>query len=202
MRHRILRRWRRRLILVVLAQAALLCGVKVLIHQARYELLVVNQLFSATVASTVFLLGFFLTGVLANFKEAERIPGCFAAALETLSLESGVIRVFQPSVQVEQAQESVAGLGRLVVVWLCGNCATQEVSAAYRSAHASVAQVAVQYSGDVSSLRGPLMLIMSVTLEMIQRVNVIREICFVLARLFLFNPVVWRFTARACQPLV
>ena len=52
---------------MLLAQAALLCGVKVLIHQAGYELLMVNQLFSATVASAVFLLGFLLSGVLADF---------------------------------------------------------------------------------------------------------------------------------------
>ena len=177
--HRTLRRRRWKTIFVVLAQVALLCGVKVLIHQAGYELLMVNQLFSATVASVVFLLGFLLSGVLADFKEAEKIPGRFAAALETLSLEIGVVRVIQPSAQVEQAQQSVADLGRLVVAWLCGNCATEEVLGAYHSTHASVAQVAVQYTGDVSSLRGRLMENMSVTLEMIHRVNVIRETSFV-----------------------
>lgn len=172
-----LRRWRS--ISLVLAQVALLCGVKVLMHLAGYELLVVNQLFSAAVASTVFLLGFLLSGVLTDFKEAEKIPGRFAAELETLSLEIGAIPVFQPSAQVEQAQESVTVLGKLLVVWLCGNCETEKVLAAYRSTHADVVQAAVQYSGDVSTLRGRLMQSMSVILEMIYRVKVIRDTGFV-----------------------
>lgn len=171
-----LRRWRS--ISLVLAQVALLCGVKVLMHLAGYELLVVNQLFSAAVASTVFLLGFLLSGVLTDFKEAEKIPGRFAAELETLSLEIGAIPVFQPSAQVEQAQESVTVFGKLLVVWLCGNCETEKVLAAYRSTHADVVQAAVQYSGDVSTLRGRLMQSMSVILEMIYRVKVIRDTGF------------------------
>ena len=179
LRQRILRRRRWRAVGVVLAQVALLCGAKVLLHRAGFELIVVNQLFSAIVASTVFLLGFLLSGVLADFKEAEKIPARFAASLEALSLEIGAIRAFQPAAQVEPAREAVAGLGRLLVVWLCGRCETEEVLLGYRATHAAVVQAAVQYRGDVSSLRGRLMQSMALILEMIHRVHVIRETSFV-----------------------
>lgn len=179
LRQSILRRRRWRAVGVVLAQVALLCGAKVLLHRAGFELIVVNQLFSAIVASTVFLLGFLLSGVLADFKEAEKIPARFAASLEALSLEIGAIRAFQPAAQVEPAREAVAGLGRLLVVWLCGRCETEEVLLGYRATHAAVVQAAVQYRGDVSSLRGRLMQSMALILEMIHRVHVIRETSFV-----------------------
>lgn len=179
LRQSILRRRRWRAVGVVLAQVALLCGAKVLLHRAGFELIVVNQLFSAIVASTVFLLGFLLSGVLADFKEAEKIPARFAASLEALSLEIRAIRAFQPAAQVEPAREAVAGLGRLLVVWLCGRCETEEVLLGYRATHAAVVQAAVQYRGDVSSLRGRLMQSMALILEMIHRVHVIRETSFV-----------------------
>ena len=43
-------------------------------HVLGLERISVNQLFSAMVASTVFLLGFLLNGVLTDFKESEKIP--------------------------------------------------------------------------------------------------------------------------------
>jgi hypothetical protein len=164
---------------VVLAQVALLCGVKVLLHRAGFELIVVDQLFSAIVASTVFMLGFLLSGVLTDFKEAEKIPARFATLLETLSLEIGAIRVFEPAAQVEPAREAVASLGRLLVVWLCGRCETEELLLVHRATHAAVVQAAVQYRGDVGTLRGRLMQSMALILEMIHRVQVIRETSFV-----------------------
>ncbi len=60
---------------------------RVLVHQEHWEVLTPNPLFSALVASEVFLLGFLLNGVLTDYKEGEKLPGELAAALECLALE-------------------------------------------------------------------------------------------------------------------
>ena len=54
----------------VFLQVLALCGIKVAVHVLGLERISVNQLFSAMVASTVFLLGFLLSGVLTDFKES------------------------------------------------------------------------------------------------------------------------------------
>ena len=58
----------------VVLQVGILCGVKIMVNLWGIELLSANALFSALFASTVFLLGFLLNGVLTDFKESEKYP--------------------------------------------------------------------------------------------------------------------------------
>jgi predicted membrane chloride channel (bestrophin family) len=51
-----------------------------------------NALLSGIVAANVFLLGFLLAGTLADFKEAERLPGELASALESIADECLIVR--------------------------------------------------------------------------------------------------------------
>ena len=46
----------------------IVCTIKAAVHYFGLEKFEVNQLFSAMVASTVFLMGFLLSGVLTDFK--------------------------------------------------------------------------------------------------------------------------------------
>jgi hypothetical protein len=71
----------------VFLQVLVLCGIKVTVHYCGLELISINQLFSAVVASTIFLLGFLLNGVLTDFKESEKISAELATSLQTLNLE-------------------------------------------------------------------------------------------------------------------
>jgi len=48
------------------------------------EIISINPLFSGIVAANVFLLGFLLSGTLADYKESERLPGELSASLENL----------------------------------------------------------------------------------------------------------------------
>ncbi len=57
---------------------------KVLAHNLGYETIQLNALFTSLVAGTIFLLGFLISGVLSDYKEAEKIPGDVAASLEAL----------------------------------------------------------------------------------------------------------------------
>ena len=69
------------------ALVAIVLGAKLLMHSVGWECLSINPLFSGIVAANVFLLGFLLSGVLADYKESERLPGELAAGLENLGQE-------------------------------------------------------------------------------------------------------------------
>ena len=68
---------RQRRFVVLFKVCGLVCGIaaiKVVLHALGLEVLSINPLFSALVASSVFLFGFLLNGVLTDYKESERLP--------------------------------------------------------------------------------------------------------------------------------
>jgi predicted membrane chloride channel (bestrophin family) len=71
----------------VLPYIAVMILAKLVLHHFEWERLTVNAMFSGLIGATVFLMGFLLSGVLADFKESERIPGEMSAILATLSDE-------------------------------------------------------------------------------------------------------------------
>ena len=75
----------------LMRKAALVVGVvvaaKLAAHWLGWEIISLNPLFSGIVAANVFLMGFLLSGVLADYKESERLPGELAASIETITDE-------------------------------------------------------------------------------------------------------------------
>lgn len=124
-------------------QVLLLCLIKVLVHGTGLERISVNQLFSTLVGSTVFLLGFLLSGVLANCKESERMPAELATSLESLGLEVQAITAYHPEAQIGSALKAVAGLGQAMVDWLRERISTPDLFVCYRRVHAEVVGAAV-----------------------------------------------------------
>lgn len=47
---------------------------KLLAHQYRLEFISLNPLFTGIVTANIFLLGFLIAGVLADYKESEKLP--------------------------------------------------------------------------------------------------------------------------------
>lgn len=56
----------------MMLQVALLSNVKIIIHWLGLERISISPLLSAIAVSTVFVLSFLLSGVLADFKESEK----------------------------------------------------------------------------------------------------------------------------------
>jgi hypothetical protein len=73
-----------RLLLNVAVVVAVLIFVKVEVHAFHFEFLVLDTLFSSIVASAIFIIGFLLTSILPDYKEAERIPSDIRTALEAI----------------------------------------------------------------------------------------------------------------------
>jgi predicted membrane chloride channel (bestrophin family) len=144
-----------------------------------FERISANALFSALVASTVFLLGFLLNGVLADFKESEKIPGEFATALESLNLEVRAIPKYHPEANVDVTVFSIAALADDLLCWLREGLSTEQLLVNYRKAHGDVVAAAVQFKGDASTLRGRLMQDLAVILQKVNRVRTIRDTTFV-----------------------
>ncbi len=67
-----------------LVVVAVVIALKAAAHAAGWEVLSLNPLLSGIVAADVFLMGFLLSGVLADFKESEKLPGEVAASLEIM----------------------------------------------------------------------------------------------------------------------
>jgi predicted membrane chloride channel (bestrophin family) len=144
-----------------------------------FERISANALFSALVASTVFLLGFLLNGVLADFKESEKIPGEFATALESLNLEVRAIPKYHPEANVDVTVFAIAALADDLLCWLRESLSTEQLLINYRKAHGDVVGAAVQFKGDASTLRGRLMQDLAVILQKVNRVRTIRDTTFV-----------------------
>jgi hypothetical protein len=73
-----------RLLLNVAVIVAVLVFVKVEVHAFHFEFLVLDTLFSSIVASAIFIIGFLLTSILPDYKEAERIPSDIRTSLEAI----------------------------------------------------------------------------------------------------------------------
>ena len=144
-----------------------------------FERLSANALFSALVASTVFLLGFLLNGVLTDFKESEKIPGEFATALESLNLEIRAIPKYHPEANVDVTVFSIAAFADDLLCWLREGLSTEQLLVNYRKVHGDVVGAAVQFKGDASTLRGRLMQDMALILQKVNRVRTIRDTTFV-----------------------
>lgn len=162
----------------VFLQVLVLCGIKVTVHYCGLELISINQLFSAVVASTIFLLGFLLNSVLTDFKESEKISAELAASLQTLNLEIQAIQAYYPKVKIAAALAAVTALGQSLLDWLKERITTDQMLARHTQTHAEVVLAAVQIKGDASTLRGRLMQDLAVVLAKVNWVQAIRDTSF------------------------
>lgn len=163
----------------VMIQVAILCSIKAFVSLAGFERIQVSQLFSAMVASTVFLLGFLLSGVLTDFKESEKIPAELSTSFTSLVLELQAIPIYNPGAQVGAAVAAVVDLGQHMVDWLQEKIVLDALLASYGRTHGQVVGAAAQLKGDASTLRGRLMQDLVVVLQKINRVKTIRDTTFV-----------------------
>ncbi|MEI8207099.1 MAG: hypothetical protein WCG03_09510 [Kiritimatiellales bacterium] len=106
-----------RLLLRVSAVVAMVIAAKLIVHFIGWEVLSINPLFSGIVAANVFLMGFLLSGVLADFKESERIPGELGACLENLAQEVRGIGIAKPEANVNICLVLLSQLGQDILSW-------------------------------------------------------------------------------------
>lgn len=163
-----------RVLLVILA----LAGSKVLVHVLGWETLQITPLFTSVVASTVFLLGFLLNGVLTDFKESEKLPAELATSLEVLTLEIRAIPAHNPAALVQDHLDAVAELAEGLVAWLLTRISTEKFMQLFHHAYGSVVDASVLLKGN-ATLQARLLAEMAAILKLVNRVETIRETSFV-----------------------
>ncbi len=80
------------LTLILLPFITLIGVAKWYVHANGLQPMELNAYFSTLVAADVFLLGFLLSGAMPDYKEAEKIPGEMAAALDSIVEECETLR--------------------------------------------------------------------------------------------------------------
>jgi len=91
---------------------------KLVLHRLDIQPLEANPLLSGLVAATVFLLGFLLAGTAADYKEAERLPGELAAALDTIADECLLIHADKGEPAAVETLARLRTLARSIREWL------------------------------------------------------------------------------------
>jgi hypothetical protein len=79
------------LILKALIITLVILGLKTMLHSLDFELIGVGPVITALVAGVFFVITIILSGVMADFKESEKIPGELSASLEALYKDSRLI---------------------------------------------------------------------------------------------------------------
>jgi hypothetical protein len=75
---------------------------KYMFHELGWEIISLNALFTSIVAATTFLLGFLIAGVIADYKESEKIPGDLACSLEAIYDEASILHSHKRCVATEE----------------------------------------------------------------------------------------------------
>lgn len=99
-----------RLFLVVLAVVAVLSVAKAVIHWAGIEFLSLNPLFTSAIAGAIFIIGFLLSSVMHDYKEAERLPADMRVALEVLRDDAASFARRQAGVDMEDLDQRLANI--------------------------------------------------------------------------------------------
>ena len=106
-----------KLTLKVLPFIAIILIIKLIAHYFKLEFLTLNSLFSAIVSANVFLIGFLISGVLVDYKEAEKLPGELATGLEALTDEISIIYKNKKSKVAIQALKHISNLSTNIIRW-------------------------------------------------------------------------------------
>lgn len=80
--HNIWQKWA--IVYKVIPFMVIVAILKFLANKFGLELMELNALFTSLVAGTIFIIGFLVSGVLSDYKEAEKIPGELTASLKTM----------------------------------------------------------------------------------------------------------------------
>ncbi len=102
----------------VLPFISVIMALKLGLHYMDLELLSINAIFSGLIGANVFLMGFLLSGVLADYRESERMPGEVAATLTTIADEFQITHQRNPTRQTANALNHIRDLANIIDAWL------------------------------------------------------------------------------------
>jgi hypothetical protein len=103
-------RKRFRLFFIVIAVVIGLVLAKAAVHALDLEFLTINALFPSIVASAVFIIGFLLSSILSDYKEAERMPSEIRMALEAIYDDAACFAEKAPAFDIETLRRTLLAI--------------------------------------------------------------------------------------------
>jgi len=95
-----------------IAVVALLVIAKLAIHAWGYEFFSLNALFTSAIAGAIFIMGFLLAGIMADYKEAEKIPAELRSSLENIWEEGKFFNRDKKEFNLKRLQDNLTAIIR------------------------------------------------------------------------------------------
>lgn len=95
-----------------LAVVLALSVAKYLIHALGLEFFALNALFSSAIAGAIFIMGFLLAGIMADYKEAEKVPAEFRSSLENIWEEGKFLNRDKKEFNLAKLKENILSILR------------------------------------------------------------------------------------------
>jgi len=119
-----------KLIFQVLPFVGIVVFLKLVAHYYNLEFISLNAIFSALIGANVFLMGFLISGVMADYKESEKIPGEIESILLAMADEINFIGIKTSDKKfIKDRLLKLSELGTLIKGWFYKNNKTREVMA-------------------------------------------------------------------------
>jgi hypothetical protein len=99
---------------------AIVAIAKAIVTGLDLEGIELNPLYTGLVAGNIFLLGFLLSGVLSDFKEAEKLPVELTASLESIADEFLIVKKLGATEQGDAGLRHLSATVDTVLAWLHG----------------------------------------------------------------------------------
>jgi len=117
-----------KLIYRVLPYVVIVIGLKLMAHFLDLEFISLNAIFSALIGANVFLMGFLISGVMADYKESEKIPGEIESILLSMADEINFTGLkTQDKGFIKDRFANLYELGVLIRNWFYKNSKTGEL---------------------------------------------------------------------------
>ncbi len=87
-------------------------GIKFVAHHFRLEFIPVNPILNSLIAGATFICGFLLAGVLADYKESERVPAEIRGSMENIWEEASSFKKQNPQFDLEKTRDNLKGILR------------------------------------------------------------------------------------------
>jgi hypothetical protein len=111
-------RWR--LLAAVVPAVIFVAIAKAIVTGLDLEGIELNPLYTGLVAGNIFLLGFLLSGVLSDFKEAEKLPVELTASLESIADEFLVVKKLGAPAEGDAGLRHISATVDAILGWLYG----------------------------------------------------------------------------------
>lgn len=119
-----------KLISQVLPYVVVIIFLKLVAHYLNYEFISLNAIFSALIGANVFLMGFLISGVMADYKESEKIPGEIESVLLSMADEINFVSLkISDKHFIKERFVKIYDLGVYIRNWFYKNIKTKELLA-------------------------------------------------------------------------